>query len=145
MNDTYAKESLVAYTHRIRMCEEAIRPFEWARVDTWEACQPRFVRTHEVATRIVERVGEVLGCEVCVFVVCGDDLVGCMQNREIWPKESVQKLCEVVAFVVKKRVCGDLSHFKGHVVWIDGWVGDLSSTLVRFVMSLLFLGFGRCV
>lgn len=93
-------------------------------VDDWEMRQNRYVRTFEVVERI-----RTLG--VSVFLVCGSDIVQRMSDRSAWPKWSIDRLLAGVQLVVKKRGDGLIADSFGQVLWIERWVGELSSTIVR--------------
>lgn len=136
-SDAYEKPTLIASKHRLQMCRLALLELENVALDEWEAKSTRYVRSHEVASRIRDAICS-WSPKVQLFVICGSDLLSSMRNTQLWPRESAEKLGNCCGFAVKLRggqqvdVKNELP-FINELIWIHGWVGDHSSTLVRYV------------
>lgn len=134
-NDAYKKSSLVPATHRLSMCRLALRELEHIAIDEWEARADRFVPSYEVASRLHTALS-AWRRHIQLFLVCGSDLLLSMGNPNSWPRQSVLKLVSFCRFIVKSRngqkpdISDDVPLVQ-EVMWIDAWVGDHSSTLVR--------------
>ncbi|KAI0560399.1 nicotinamide mononucleotide adenylyltransferase [Gracilaria domingensis] len=134
-NDAYKKASLVPARHRLAMCRLALRELDHIVLDDWEARSSHYVQSYDVANRIRAAV-VAWSKNVQLFLVCGSDLLLSMANSSSWPRQSAIKLANCCRFIVKARNgpkpdVANLVPFVKDVTWIDAWVGDHSSTLVR--------------
>ncbi|CAN8076073.1 unnamed protein product [Agarophyton chilense] len=134
-NDGYKKASLVPARHRLAMCRLALRELPHVVLDDWEARSSHFVESYEVANRIRTAI-LAWSRSVQLFLVCGSDLLLSMANTNSWPRQSAIKLANSCRFIVKVRNgpkpdVANIVPFVKDVVWIEPWVGDHSSTLVR--------------
>lgn len=127
----------IEWEHRVNMCYLAFRNVEWAQVSSWEAKQGKYTRSHIVVSHILSILSKTFpGCVFSVYIVCGQDLRLGMRDRSKWPLESVRCLEQKVrGFIVKRRSEGDdvspEEEDDADDVWIEGWVGNLSSTEIR--------------
>lgn len=127
----------IKWEHRVNMCYLAFRSVQWAEVSSWEAKQGKFTRSHIVVSHILSNLSKTFpGCIFSVYIVCGQDLRVGMRDRSKWPLESVRCLQQKVkGFIVKRRTDGDApspeEEDNEDDVWIEGWVGNLSSTQIR--------------
>lgn len=126
-SDTYKKTGLAPAKHRLAMCRLAVESIPWVTVDQWEASANRFVRTHEVASRILKS----LPWPARLFLVCGSDLVDAMGDPNKWPVESVERLLSVTRLLVKTRQNQLEPQQQYPLFRIKHWVPPLSSSLVR--------------
>lgn len=167
VSDAYGKPHLAAAAHRIAMCALALRDLPWARVTPWEARQSSYSRTHLVAQHLKDVISHRLPrSRFRVVLVCGADVRAAMQNPRQWHPQSVARLHRVVSFAVKRRSnspcqqeCADEQRKdspitqlapKGDVfetldVDIEPWVGNLSSTVVRYVFFFFFMFVCFCI
>lgn len=157
VSDAYGKPYLAAAADRIAMCALALRDLPWARVASWEARQTSYSRTHVVAQHLKDIITHRFPrSRFRIVLVCGADVRTAMLHKpDQWPPHSVAQLNRVVSFAVKRR--SDLTaeqHRKDEEqrkqppvaqlapkndvfeildVDIEPWVGNLSSTVVRYV------------
>lgn len=122
---------MVSAKHRVQMARLAVSSLPWAVVDDWESLQHDAVPSFQVAQRVKDGTNW-LADVVHVFFVCGQDMFVAMRNPNIWPAVNVSRLRRIVRFAVHARpdVEGGCEAWRGAVV-LKGWVGDLSSTVVR--------------
>lgn len=130
--------------HRVEMANLALADAPWLAVDTWEAAQSRFVRTHEVVARVRRAVGSAGWPQAELFLVCGADLVHAMADQSRWPTQSVEKLFQGATVLWARRgdVGGDvfekggpLERYRERAMEMKGFTWGVSSTIVRYGMA----------
>mmetsp|Transcript_15465 Transcript_15465/g.41519 ORF Transcript_15465/g.41519 Transcript_15465/m.41519 type:complete len:243 (-) Transcript_15465:907-1635(-) len=145
VNDAYDKPTLISARHRIAMCERAVCDSKWIRVETWEANQPQYVRSHCVLRQIrATFCSESSSPAPKMFWVCGSDVASSMADESKWPRDSVLSLLSEGSVLVMPRPT-DSSSKPTEIEWLTaeqrqqiryippGSVpsADISSTLVR--------------
>lgn len=138
VGDSYASSKpsgLISAQHRVNMCRLALDHVQWADVMCWEAFRTEYTRSHLVVKQLLKQFGDRDMYEV--MVVCGGDLKQAMSDSSRWPVESITELNNVTqGYLVKQR---DLHMGTDSDINIEPWVGDLSSTVVRYLSSIINL------
>lgn len=151
--DAYGKPGLAEARHRLSMCRLALADLPWAAVSAWEASHTSFVPTYILARHVRATLARWRpDVRFELVLVCGQDLRESMCDVKKWPPENVHRLRHEVALAVARRgesckADGARGEEEEGREWgdldVEPWVGDLSSTLVRYVSHCPGLAYVR--
>jgi nicotinate (nicotinamide) nucleotide adenylyltransferase len=148
-HDSYDKSGLLAASHRVAMAKLALESSPWASASHWEVKQNSYSPTYKVAEWARTSAGSSEG-DVEVVLACGADLVENMIVSEKWPVENVRRLLGRAVLAVMQRPGADVENalearvfdgFRDRIWLVDGVASDISSSVVRFVCTLIHAKF----
>ncbi|CAD5209131.1 unnamed protein product [Bursaphelenchus xylophilus] len=148
VGDRYGKSELISSSHRLRMCELAVRSSEWIRADGWECSQTSWTRTRVVLEHHRSVLQAKHGTDIQLILLCGEDFVDSFavvlaSGENLWKSEDLSHIFTQYGVVCLQRVGGDarktlegLAVPKEHVsnvifVQDETFPNSLSSTRLR--------------
>jgi len=149
VTDAYKKKGLASSSHRVAMCELAVKSSDWLMIDRWESQQSEYQTSVVVLDhfeRCLNKNKKQGDGSYRVRLVCGADLLESFNTPGVWAAEDIHDILTRFGLCVIERAGVDartivfnndiMYNNQKHVLIVSQWVpNEISSTRVRQLVS----------
>jgi len=144
-HDKYGKSSLIPSTHRVAMCQLAVKSSPWLRCEDYETKQPEWSYTSNVLDHYSKELNKEFPGINC-RLLCGTDLLLSFNTPNLWADDHLQNILSNHGIVCILRDGYDATSLIAHHPLVSKYkenihlvspdsVNDISSTLIRSLVA----------